>query len=102
MSTGAAGGKADDDAHRPRRIGLRPRSARHGRQRGSTRCQMQKVSAGKFYGIPPYPGMGRGGRRPSEARGGARPAHPRDGYCTNGPNGARWMISMRVPQGSVM
>lgn len=26
----------------------------------------------------------------------------RDGYCTGGPNGARSMISMRVPQGSVM
>ena len=45
MSFGAAGGKADDDAHRPRRIGLRPREARHGRERGSTRCQMQKLAA---------------------------------------------------------
>ena len=44
----AAGGKADDDAHRPRRIGLRPRDARDGRQRGSARCQMQKSTAGKF------------------------------------------------------
>jgi len=45
---GAPGGKADDDAHRPRRIGLRPSEAGHGRQRGSARCQMQKLSAGKF------------------------------------------------------
>ena len=53
----AAGRKADDDAHRPRRIGLRPRDARHGRQRGSARCQMQKLSAGKFHGDPPISGQ---------------------------------------------
>ena len=35
-----ASGVADDDAHRPRRIGLRLREARHGRQRGSGRGQM--------------------------------------------------------------
>ncbi len=29
----AAGGKTDDDAHRPRRIGLRPRDARQSRER---------------------------------------------------------------------
>src|SRR4029450_6510930 len=38
----ATGRKADDDAHRPRRVGLRPSDARHGGERGSTRCQMQK------------------------------------------------------------
>ena len=48
----AAGGKADDDAHRPRRIGLRPSDARHGRQRGSARGQMQEFAAGKFHGAP--------------------------------------------------
>ena len=47
MSCRAAGGKADDDAHRPRRIGLRPRDARHGRQRGSARGQMQKFFGGE-------------------------------------------------------
>ena len=52
MSAAPPGGKADDDAHRPRRIGLRPRDARHGRQRGSARCQMQKLSAGKFHHDP--------------------------------------------------
>src|SRR6185312_13261500 len=31
----AAGGKSDDDAHRPRWIGLRPSNMRHGGQRGS-------------------------------------------------------------------
>jgi hypothetical protein len=52
--TWASGGKADNDAHRPRWIGLRPRDARHGRQRGSARCQMQKISAGKFHFEPPF------------------------------------------------
>src|ERR1700757_1283440 len=42
----AARGKADDDAHRPRRIALRPRDARQRRQRGSARGQMQKLPAG--------------------------------------------------------
>jgi hypothetical protein len=41
----AAGGKADDDADRARRIGLRPREARDGRQRGSARGQMQELSS---------------------------------------------------------
>jgi hypothetical protein len=40
--------KADDDAHGPRRIGLPEGKARDGRQRGSARCQMQKISAEKF------------------------------------------------------
>src|SRR5262249_597617 len=31
----ATGRKADDDAHRPRRIGLRPCNSRDGRERGS-------------------------------------------------------------------
>jgi hypothetical protein len=39
--------------HRPRWIGLRPRDARHRRQRGSACGQMQKISAGKFYFEPP-------------------------------------------------
>src|SRR5262249_35015966 len=37
----------------PRRIGLRPRDARHGRERGSARCEMEKISAGKFHSEPP-------------------------------------------------
>src|SRR5205823_2319878 len=42
-----------DDAHRPRRIGLRPSDPRHGRERGSARCQMQKLpSARKFHRGP--------------------------------------------------
>jgi hypothetical protein len=43
---------ANDDLHRPRRIGLRPCDARHGRQRSSARRQMQKFAAGKFHFVP--------------------------------------------------
>ena len=49
----AAGGNEHHQGHRPRRIGLRPRDPRHGRQRGSTRCQMQKSAARKFHGGRP-------------------------------------------------
>src|SRR5262249_37310387 len=45
--------KRDNDVHRPRRISLRPRDARDGRQRGSACGQMQKISAGKFHFEPP-------------------------------------------------
>ena len=48
----AARSKADNDAHWPRRIGLRPGEARHRRQRGSACGQMQKISAGKFHSSP--------------------------------------------------
>jgi hypothetical protein len=44
---------ADDQTHRPRRIGLRPSHARGGRQRGSAGGQVQKISAGKFHLNPP-------------------------------------------------
>ena len=47
--SGAAGGEAHKDAHRARRIGLRPRHARHSRQRGSPRAHTQKFPAGKFH-----------------------------------------------------
>jgi len=33
---------------------LRPRKPRDGRERGSARCQMQKLSAGKFQLEPPF------------------------------------------------
>src|SRR5262249_28516432 len=42
-----------DNGDRSRRIGLCPCDARHGRQRGSARGQMQKISAGKFHFEPP-------------------------------------------------
>ena len=46
----AARRKADEDAHRPRRIGLRASEAGRGRERGSARGQMQKLSSvGKFH-----------------------------------------------------
>ena len=46
----SAGGKWDDDAHRPRRIGFRPRDAGCGRQGGGAGGQMQESAAGKFHG----------------------------------------------------
>src|SRR5262245_53406840 len=45
----AASRKADDDPHRPRRIGLRERNLRRERQRGRACGQTQKLSAGKFH-----------------------------------------------------
>jgi hypothetical protein len=42
--------KCNDRPHRPRWIGLRSRDACDGRQRGSARCQLQKLSSmGKFH-----------------------------------------------------
>src|SRR5262249_29579833 len=51
--TCAGGGKSDNDPHGPRRIGLRGRDARDGRQHGAARSQMQKLSARKFQRKPP-------------------------------------------------
>ena len=48
----AAGRNGNDDTHRPRRVGLRPRNAREHGQRDRARSQMQKISAGKFHGGP--------------------------------------------------
>jgi len=52
---GTTGGESDNDAHRPRWIGLRPSNTRHGREGGSAGRQMQKISAGKFHFEPPSP-----------------------------------------------
>jgi hypothetical protein len=52
----ASGSRADDDAHRPRRIGLRPRAARDGREGGGTRGKMQELSTGTFHHSPPVHG----------------------------------------------
>src|SRR5262249_4182115 len=52
----AARDDADDQANRPRRIGLRRSEPRHRRERGSTRGQMQKLSAGKFHFEPSLSG----------------------------------------------
>jgi hypothetical protein len=51
--SGGPPGAADDQAHRPRRTGLRTRDARHGRERDSTGCQMEKSTARKFHGVSP-------------------------------------------------
>src|SRR5262249_6871805 len=45
----------NNQTHRPRWIGLRPRDARDDRQRGSACGQMQKISAGKVYVETPPP-----------------------------------------------
>src|ERR1700751_819496 len=45
----AAGRKADDDPHRPRRITLHPSDAWRGRQRGGGRGQTQECAAGKLH-----------------------------------------------------
>jgi len=42
--------KADDDMHRPRRIGFRAHDARHGRERGAARRQLQNSSTRKPHG----------------------------------------------------
>ncbi len=68
--------KRYDNLHRPRWIGLRPRDARHGRQRGSARGQMEKISAGKFHFEPPsrftslehFVGAAGEGQRDSDAK----------------------------------
>jgi hypothetical protein len=50
-----AGGEADDNAHRFRRIGLRPCDPRHCRKRGCASDQMQKLpTVGKFHFEPPF------------------------------------------------
>ncbi len=49
---GAAGSETDDDAHRPRRIGLRPCDARHRRHRHGAHCETQKSTARKLHGTP--------------------------------------------------
>jgi hypothetical protein len=50
----ASGREANNDAHRPRWIGLRPSSTRHGQERGSARGEMEKISTGKFHFEPPF------------------------------------------------
>src|SRR5262249_34212198 len=48
----AAGRKTNDEAHRPRRIGVCPRDPRDGGECGGARCEMEKISAGEVYGLP--------------------------------------------------
>ena len=49
---GTAGRKSNDQAHRPRRIGLRRCDPRERREDGGTCCQMQKLSARTFHRAP--------------------------------------------------
>src|SRR5262249_59827189 len=51
----SAGRETYEEAPRRRRVGLRPRDARHRRQRGNARGQLQKISAGKFHFELPSP-----------------------------------------------
>src|SRR5262249_5290835 len=52
---GRAGGRErHNHPHWPRWIGLRPSETRGGRERGSARGQMEKISAGKFHFEPPF------------------------------------------------
>src|SRR5262249_18226630 len=48
----AAGGKADNEVHRPGRKGLRSRNAGHRRHCRNTRGQMEGFAAGKVYCTP--------------------------------------------------
>jgi|SRR5882757_663279 len=52
-SCGTAWSRSIDNGDRPRRVGLRIRNARHGRQRRSARCKMQKSTTLKFSLSPP-------------------------------------------------
>ena len=45
-----AGRKADDDMHGPRRVGFGAHDARHGRERGTARRQLQNFSTRKPHG----------------------------------------------------
>ena len=44
-----AGGKSDDQAHRPNRISLGAGNSRQRRQRGGARDQMKELTAGKCH-----------------------------------------------------
>src|SRR5262249_30321852 len=46
-----AGGKADDDAHRPRRVALRLGDPRDGRERGRAGCELEKSTPRKCHGV---------------------------------------------------
>src|ERR1700693_337755 len=49
----ATGRRDSDQAHGPHWPGLRPCNARHRRERGGARCQMQKPATGTFHNVPP-------------------------------------------------
>src|SRR5258706_15839387 len=45
----ASGREANNKAHRPRWIALRPSNTRHGRERGHAPGEMEKISTEKFH-----------------------------------------------------
>src|SRR6266567_4535630 len=47
----AASQETNNDAHRPRRISLRPSKVRDARKSGSARCQPQKSTAWRVHGV---------------------------------------------------
>jgi len=49
-------GLYDDQAHRPRRIGLRPRHPRHGRERGQHPLPIAEIDDAEVSGAPPHIG----------------------------------------------
>src|SRR5262249_27561500 len=61
-----------DNRNWPGRIGLRPSNTRRGRERGSARCEMEKISAGKFHFDPSLFGLSI--RSPRQRRRAACPA----------------------------
>jgi hypothetical protein len=81
----AAGDDGDDQTHRPRRIGLRPRDPRDDRQRGSARGQMQEFATGKFHGDDP-----------------SLVCSQKDGTSQHGKNRRSIILSTRLMTGRVM
>ena len=87
-----AGGEGNNQRDRPARIGLRPSNARHRRQSGSTRCQMEKLTARTFHEVP----LARpnGARKPARDHAAKRPIisgcagrrHPRHHSLLAGPS----------------
>src|SRR5260221_14707972 len=76
----AAGGKAGDDAHRPRRIILRRRELRKGWRGGNGGCEFKEFAAGEVYwggprGAPAFSILG--GQRKGSASGGRGVTPPR-------------------------
>jgi hypothetical protein len=71
----AAGRNLNDQAHWPRRIGLRPSGTRERRGHGDAHCPMQELAAGKLHGVP-FPNCSRRGHATrGRAEHGRRDAH---------------------------
>src|SRR5262249_3304431 len=69
----SAGRETYEEAHRPRRIGLRANDPRHRRERGSARSQLQECAAEEFHGAPRARGEKEAGAwRGPRVRGGSK------------------------------